>query len=90
MNSSKFFGSADSARAVRPAATSGAVLSAIPSAQQSVMDSALQELAELPWILAAAGLAEVSCNLPKRASMAPTMHSFNTSGGKPCSAPWNG
>ena len=51
-----------------------------PSAQQSVSAASFEQ----PCGLAMPG---ASCSLPNRASMAPTMHSFNTSGGKPYSAP---
>src|SRR5438105_3946895 len=77
------------------ACPSGAVLSAMPSPQQSVTAPDLQAApsAGLPLPLdrcPATGVGAAFLAGPKRASIAPRMHSLMTVGGRPYRAPWNG
>src|SRR5688572_19250491 len=105
MNSSKFRGPAACGAACLPLApfreTKGTVLSATPSAQQSLTPSPLASpftAHEATFPLACGfpfddgfgtGFAP-ALSAPNRASMAPTTHSLMTSGGRPYSDPWNG
>jgi hypothetical protein len=82
MNSSKLRGAV-------PASTSGAEASRIPSAQQS-FTSVLQDPLACPLACPFAPPALGALSAPNRASIAPTMHSRMTFGGRPYSAPWNG